>query len=80
MSLWDTFRDRFPNADLSKLSIQGNEVVHKEPDGTFDVFDRFGKFRPSLCCFSRMKRDLGMSRFPLELTLDPKPTLEVPAV
>ena len=27
-----------------------------------------------------MKRDLGMSGFPLELTLNPKPTLEVPAV
>lgn len=84
MSLWDKFRARFPNADLSKFMIRkyphSTEVVHKESDGTSSVFDDKGNFRPSLYYSDKMKKDLGISGFPLELTLNPQPTLAIPAV
>jgi len=51
MSLWDKFKSRFPNADFSKFMAvkysDHTEVVHKESDGTRDIYDRQGNLLSS---------------------------------
>jgi len=39
---------------------------------SIDVFDRNGNFHPSLYFTEEMKRNLGISSFPLEVAFNPK--------
>ena len=85
MNLWVFFRGRFPNAKFNKLSAykygdSPNVAYHRSDGGTKDVFDEEGNFLPSLYFSDEMKKDLGISGFPLELTVNPKPKLLTPAV
>ena len=70
---------------ISKQKISsGNRIYFfttKPADGTA-VFDDDGKdFRPSIRFSKEMKRQLGLAPgFPLELTHNPNPKLEIPAV
>ena len=86
-SLWNRFLDRYPNADLSKFK-HGVDSYDKEPyvrfvgrDGSeYEVFDK-SKFMYSLYFPDEMKKALGLTiDFPLELTLNPKPSLPIPAI
>ena len=86
-SLWKRFLDRYPNADLSKFK-HGIDSYDKEPyvrfvvrDGSeYEVFDK-SKFMYSLYFPDEMKKALGLPiDFPLELTLNPKPSLPIPAI
>ena len=85
--LWNRFLDRYPNADLSKFK-HGIDTYDKEPyvrfvgrDGSeYEVFDK-SKFMYSLYFPDEMKKALGLPvDFPLELTLNPKPSLPIPAI
>ena len=85
--LWNRFLDRYPNADLSKFK-HGVDSYDKEPyvrfvgrDGSeYEVFDK-SKFMYSLYFPDEMKKALGLPvDFPLELTLNPKPSLPIPAI
>jgi len=82
MNLWDKFRGRFPNAKCNEFSAYNygdtpNVQYHRSDGGTKDVFDQGGNFHPSS---DEMKKDLGISGFPLELSLNPKPKLKTIAV
>ena len=86
-SLWNSFLDRYPNADLSKFK-HGVDSYDKEPfvrfvgrDGSeYEVFDK-SKFMYSLYFPDEMKKALGLPLdFPQELTLNPKPSLPIPAI
>ena len=76
MSVWQRFRDRFPDADLSffkRESFFGSEqnVLFEDPSGLESaVFTEAGALRSSIYFLPGMKKALGMSGdFPLELTL-----------
>ena len=88
--LWKRFLDRYPNADLSKFKhgFDRYDRENKEPyvrfvgrDGSeYEVFDK-SKFMYSLYFPDEMKKALGLPLdFPQELTLNPKPSLPIPAV
>ena len=89
-SLWNRFLDRYPHADLSKFRrvFEKYDRENKEEhvrfvgrDGSeYEVFDK-SKFMYSLYFPDEMKKALGLPiDFPLELTLNPKPSLPIPAV
>ena len=89
-TLWNRFLDRYPNADLSKFKrvFEKYDRENKEEhvkfvgrDGSeYEVFDK-SKFMYSLYFPDEMKKSLGLPiDFPLELTLNPKPSLPIPAV
>ena len=76
MSVWQRFRDRFPDADLSffkQKNFFGSEqnVLFEDPSGLESaVFTEAGALRSSIYFSPGMKKALGMSGgFPLELTL-----------
>ena len=88
--LWKRFLDRYPNADLSKFKhgFDRYDRENKEPyvrlvgrDGSeYEVFDK-SKFMYSMYFPDEMKKALGLPLdFPQELTLNPKPSLPIPAV
>ena len=92
MSLQKRFKARYPKANFADFKSEDffgkpNIFFHSEAgdnkagDGTA-VFDDDGKdFRPSIYFSKEMKRQLGLAPgFPLELTHNPNPKLEIPAV
>ena len=87
MSLQKRFKARYPKANFADFKTgdffgKPNIFFHnKAGDGT-TVFDDDGKdFRPSIRFSKEMKRQLGLAPgFPLELTHNPNPKLEIPAV
>ena len=87
MSLQKRFKARYPKANFADFKTEDffgkpNIFFHnKAGDGTA-VFDDDGKdFRPSIRFSKEMKRQLGLAPgFPLELTHNPNPKLEIPAV
>ena len=89
-SLWNRFLERYPHAYLSKFRrvFEKYDRENKEEhvkfvgrDGSeYEVFDK-SKFMYSLYFPDEMKKALGLPvDFPLELTLNPKPSLPIPAV
>ena len=87
MSLQKRFKARYPKANFADFKTEDffgkpNIFFHnKAGDGTA-VFDDDGKdFRPIIFFSKEMKRQLGLAPgFPLELTHNPNPKLEIPAV
>ena len=92
MSLQKRFKARYPKANFADFKTEDffgkpNIFFHSEAgdnkagDGT-TVFDDDGKdFRSSIFFSKEMKRQLGLAPgFPLELTYNPNPKLEIPAV
>ena len=87
MSLQKRFKARYPKANFADFKTgdffgKPNIFFHnKAGDGTA-VFDDDGKdFRSSIRFSKEMKRQLGLAPgFPLELTYNPNPKLEIPAV
>ena len=87
MSLQKRFKARYPKANFADFKTEDffgkpNIFFHnKAGDGTA-VFDDDGKdFRSSIRFSKEMKRQLGLAPgFPLELTYNPNPKLEIPAV
>ena len=83
--LWKRFLDRYPNADQSKFEhgVYNNEeyVIFHGRDGLdSDVFNK-GEFHSSIYFSDEMKKALGLPiDFPLELTLNPNPSLPIPAI
>ena len=89
-SLWNTFLERYPHAVLSKFRrvFERYDRENKEEhvkfvgrDGSeYEVFDK-SKFMYSLYFPNEMKKALGLPvDFPLELTLNPHPSLPIPAI
>ena len=89
-SLWNRFLERYPNAVLSKFlrvferydrENKEEHVKFVERDGSeYEVFDK-SKFMYSLYFPDEMKKALGLPvDFPLELTLNPHPSLPIPAI
>ena len=89
-TLWKRFLERYPHADLSKFRrvFEKYDRENKEEhvkfvgrDGSeYEVFDK-SKFMYSLYFPDEMKKALGLPvDFPLELTLNPHPSLPIPAV
>ena len=89
-SLWNRFLDRYPHADLSKFRRvfekydRGNKEEHVKfvgRDGSeFDMFFK-KRLQPSLYFSDELKKALGLPLdFPQELTLNPKPSLPIPAI
>ena len=88
MSLQKRFKARYPKANLADFKTgdfigKPNIFFHNKAgyEGTA-VFDDDGKdFRSSIYFSKEMKRQLGLAPgFPLELTHNPNPKLEIPAV
>ena len=93
MSLQKQFKARYPKANFSDFKTEDffgkpNIFFHNKAgdseagyEGT-TVFDDDGKdFRSSIYFSKEMKRQLGLAPgFPLELTHNPNPKLEIPAV
>ena len=84
MSLWKRFKERYPKAEETKIKTMkffGKEtIMFIGRDETIDVFDG-NNFRSSIYFSNDMKRALGLvSCFPLELNLNPKPDLCLPAI
>ena len=93
MSLQKRFKARYPKANFADFKTEDffgkpNIFFHNKAgdseagdEGT-TVFDDDGKdFRPSIYFSKEMKRQLGLAPgFPLELTHNPNPKLEIPAV
>ena len=93
MSLQKRFKARYPKANFADFKTEDffgkpNIFFHSEAgeageadEGTA-VFDDGGKdFRSSIYFSKEMKRQLGLAPgFPLELTHNPNPKLEIPAV
>ena len=86
MSLQKRFKARYPKANFADFKTgdffgKPNIFFQEGDDGTA-VFDDDGKdFRPSIRFSKEMKRQLGLAPgFPLELTHNPNPKLEIPAV
>ena len=90
MSLQKRFKARYPKANFAdfktgdffgKPNIFFHSEAHKAGEGT-TVFDDDRKdFRSSIYFSKEMKRQLGLAPgFPLELTHNPNPKLEIPAV
>ena len=88
MSLQKRFKARYPKANFADFKTEDffgkpNIFFHnKAGDEETAVFDDDGKdFRPSIRFSKEMKRQLGLAPgFPLELTRNPNPKLEIPAV
>ena len=88
MSLQKRFKSRYPKANFADFKTKDffgkpNIFFHnKAGDEETAVFDDDGKdFRPSIYFSKEMKRQLGLAPgFPLELTHNPNPKLEIPAV
>ena len=86
-NLWKRFLDRYPNADLSKFKhgidsyTKESYVIYQGRDGSeFEVFFK-DRFQYSIYFSEEMKKALGLPiDFPQELTLNPKPTLPIPAI
>ena len=86
MSLQKRFKARYPKANFADFKTgdffgKPNIFFQKGDEGT-TVFDDDGKdFRSSIYFSKEMKRQLGLAPgFPLELTHNPNPKLEIPAV
>ena len=88
MSLQKRFKARYPKANFADFKTEDffgkpNIFFHnKAGDEETAVFDDDGKdFRSSIYFSKEMKRQLGLAPgFPLELTHNPNPKLEIPAV
>ena len=87
MSLQKRFKARYPKANFADFKTgdffgKPNIFFHSEAGGGTTVFDDDGKyFRSSIYFSKEMKRQLGLAPgFPLELTHNPNPKLEIPAV
>ena len=88
MSLQKRFKSRYPKANFADFKTEDffgkpNIFFHnKAGDEEIAVFDDDGKdFRSSIYFSKEMKRQLGFAPgFPLELTHNPNPKLEIPAV
>ena len=88
MSLQKRFKARYPKANFADFKTEDffgkpNIFFHnKAGDEETAVFDDDGKdFRSSIYFSKEMKRQLGLAPgFPLELTHNPSPKLEIPAV
>ena len=86
MSLQKRFKSRYPKANFADFKTGDffgkPNIFFQEGDEGTTVFDDDGKdFRPSIYFSKEMKRQLGLAPgFPLELTHNPNPKLEIPAV
>ena len=88
MSLQRRFKSRYPKANFADFKTKdffGKPNIffrNKAGDEETAVFDDDGKdFRSSIYYSKEMKRQLGLvPGFPLELTHNPNPKLEIPAV
>ena len=88
MSLQKQFKNRYPKANFADFKTKDffgkpNIFFRSEAgDEETAVFDDDGKdFRSSIYFSKEMKRQLGLAPgFPLELTHNPNPKLEIPAV
>ena len=88
MSLQKRFKSRYPKANFADFKTEDffgkpNIFFHnKAGDEETAVFDDDGKdFRSSIYFSKEMKRQLGLAPgFPIELTHNPNPKLEIPAV
>ena len=87
MSLQKRFKARYPKANFADFKTEDffgkpNIFFHSEAGEGTTVFDDDGKdFRSSIRFSKEMKRQLGLAPgFPLELTYNPNPKLEIPAV
>ena len=88
MSLQKRFKSRYPKANFADFKTKdffGKPNIffrNKASDEETAVFDDDGKdFRSSIYFSKEMKRQLGLAPgFPLELTHNPNPKLEIPAV
>ena len=87
MSLQKRFKARYPKANFADFKTgdffgKPNIFFHSEAGDGTAVFDDDGKdFRSSISFSKEMKRQLGLAPgFPLELTHNPNPKLEIPAV
>ena len=86
MSLQKRFKARYPKANFADFKTGDffgkPNIFFQEGDEGTTVFDDDGKdFRSSIYFSKEMKRQLGLAPgFPLELTRNPNPKLEIPAV
>ena len=86
MSLQKRFKARYPKANFADFKTGDffgkPNIFFQEGDEGTTVFDDDGKdFRSSISFSKEMKRQLGLAPgFPLELTHNPNPKLEIPAV
>ena len=87
MSLQKRFKARYPKANFADFKTgdffgKPNIFFRSEAGEGTTVFDDDGKdFRSSIFFSKEMKRQLGLAPgFPLELTYNPNPKLEIPAV
>ena len=86
MSLQKRFKARYPKANFADFKTGDffgkPNIFFQEGDEWTTVFDDDGKdFRSSIYFSKEMKRQLGLAPgFPLELTHNPNPKLEIPAV
>ena len=87
MSLQKRLKARYPKANFADFKTgdffgKPNIFFHSEAGEETTVFDDDGKdFRSSISFSKEMKRQLGLAPgFPLELTHNPNPKLEIPAV
>ena len=86
MSLQKRFKARYPKANFADFKTGDffgkPNIFFQEGDEGTTVFDEDGKdFRSSIYFSKEMKRQLGLAPgFPLELTHNPNPKLEIPAV
>ena len=89
-SLWNRFLERYPHAVLSKFRrvFERYDRENKEEhvkfvgrDGSeYEVFDK-KRFEYTMYFPDEMKKALGLPvDFPLELTLNPHPSLPIPAI
>ena len=87
MSLQKRFKARYPKANFADFKTgdffgKPNIFFHNKAGEGTTLFDDDGKdFRSSIYFSKEMKRQLGLAPgFPLELTHNPNPKLEIPAV
>ena len=86
MSLQKRFKARYPKANFSDFKTEDffgkPNIFFREGDEETAVFHDDGKdFRSSIYFSKEMKRQLGLAPgFPLELSHNPNPELEIPAV
>ena len=86
MSLQKRFKARYPKANFADFKTGDffgkPNIFFQEGDEGTTVFDDDGKdFRSSIFFSKERKRQLGLAPgFPLELTHNPNPKLEIPAV
>ena len=89
-SLWKRFLERYPHADLTKFRrvFERYDRENKEEhvkfvrrDGSeYEVFDK-KRLQYTMYFPDEMKKALGLPvDFPLELTLNPHPSLPIPAI